>query len=132
MRDLRVLVFDFARSYKYNLIDPKPEDLDGVCSEVSGDLIDYLEKNGIICYNIFGLHWKLPFEKDCLKSISLGYVGFHMAVLVEETIIDLTGIQFGKKYKDNFYPKEEFYRRFKNVYENLTEEEMEEVLGDFY
>ena len=129
MKDLRVLVFNFAKSHDYlNLIDPKPDDVGGYCCEVSEDLIKFLKKNEIDCKNIIGIEWNLPFEEDCDIQIKIGYCYFHMAVLVEETVIDLTSVQFGEKYKNQFYSKKEFYKRFKNVYIDLNDIELQKVL----
>ena len=131
MKDLRVLIFNFAKSHDYlNLIDPKPDDVGGYCCEVSEDLIKYLSKHDIDCKNIIGIEWNLPFEKDCDIQIKIGYSYFHEAVLVDDLVIDLTSIQFGEKYKEQFYPKEEFYKRFKNVYIDLDDNELEKAIEE--
>jgi hypothetical protein len=109
------LAESFLRSTRYRC--STPEQAFGRCSDVSEKLMDYLERRGIDArlVRVKGLlkplgagaplRWRITPKRDLV----------HHVVLVNDTVVDLTGSQFGYEYGDITYPLDVLKERWRFV-----------------
>jgi hypothetical protein len=94
-------------------------------------LARFLKRRGLPVHLIDGVGFRLKPEPDAHPELLRAHeeekkiIGkgepfqpwSHTAVLVGETVVDLTGAQFGEKYAYPYYSFAEFERRWDEVYD---------------
>ena len=118
------LIRAFAKEYDYPV---RSCDLGrGDCDSVSNVLVDFLEDHGVSAVLLSGEGFVPPLGEDA-EGLWIQLAGdkafqetpdkglMHVVVLVGDTVVDLTGRQFGSDYADPIYSLSEFKRRWERT-----------------
>lgn len=94
-----------------------PKGAFGRCFDISEQLLEYLQEKGIEARLLRGAGFRKKLGAGAVTrwQVTPKKELVHHVVLVDDTVIDLTGSQFGHEYGDITYPLDVFKERWKFV-----------------